>query len=77
MTQRTISLSDDVYNDLKNEKRDNESFCQVIERMLGKKKKANKILKLYGVWKDQGDEWNRIEEEIYRDRIQGTVERNF
>ncbi|MBD3193604.1 MAG: antitoxin [Candidatus Lokiarchaeota archaeon] len=37
MTQKTISLSEDVYNLLKNEKREGESFSDVIERLITKK----------------------------------------
>ena len=77
MTQRTISLPDEIYNDLKDEKREDESFAQEIQRLLGRKKKAQNLHKLAGIWKDSGDEWDRIEKEIYEDRIQGTVERTF
>ena len=31
MTQKTISLPDDIYNDLKEEKREDESFGQEID----------------------------------------------
>jgi predicted CopG family antitoxin len=37
MTQKTISISERVYKLLKNEKREGESFSNVIERMLSKK----------------------------------------
>jgi predicted CopG family antitoxin len=77
MTQKTISLPDEVYNDLKGEKREDESFAQEIERLLGRKKKAKNIHKLAGIWKESADEWDQIEKGIYEDRIQGTVERQF
>ncbi len=38
MTQKTISLSERVFKLLKNEKREGESFSNVIERFLSKKK---------------------------------------
>lgn len=38
MTQKTISLSERVFKILKNEKREGESFSNVIERFLSKKK---------------------------------------
>ena len=71
MTQKTISLPDDIYNDLKEEKREDESFGQEIERLLGRKKKAQNLHKLAGIWKENGDEWDQIEKKIYEDRIQG------
>ena len=38
MTQKTISLSERVYKLLKNEKREGESFSNLIERLVSKKK---------------------------------------
>ena len=38
MTQKTISLSERVFKLLKNEKREGESFSNVIERFISKKK---------------------------------------
>jgi len=38
MTQKTISLSERVFKLLKNEKREGESYSNVIERFLSKKK---------------------------------------
>ncbi len=38
MTQKTISLSERVYKLLKKEKREGESFSNVIERLVSKKK---------------------------------------
>lgn len=37
MTQKTISISERVYKLLRNEKREGESFSNVIERILSKK----------------------------------------
>ena len=38
MTQKTISLSERVFKLLKNEKREGESYSNVIERLVSKKK---------------------------------------
>jgi len=76
MTQKTISVPNDIYEALKKEKREDESFPQVIERLLARKKKKNKIRQLAGVWKEDGKEWDIIEKEIYMDRIRGTVARD-
>ena len=38
MTQKTISLSERVFKLLKNEKREGESFSNLIERLVSKKK---------------------------------------
>lgn len=75
MTQKTISLPNDIYIKLKKEKRENESFAQLIERLLGQKKKINNIKKLAGIWKVEGEKWDQIEKELYEDRIQGSMER--
>jgi predicted CopG family antitoxin len=73
MTQKTISVPDDIYNALKKKKREDESFPQVLERLLARKEKKTKIRQLTGVWKEDGNEWDAIEKEIYKDRIRGTV----
>ena len=48
---KCITLSDDAYNNLKELKKDNESFSEVI-RNLTAKKKSEGLLSLAGIWKD-------------------------
>ena len=44
---KTISLSDEAYELLKKVKRDNESFSDVIKRLVGKKGELSEILDMY------------------------------
>ncbi len=68
MTQKTISLPEDVYNALKKQKRKGESFPELINRLIQEKHtKENNLEKLAGSLKED-DEWDRILEEIYEDR---------
>ena len=68
MTQKTISLPEDVYNALKKQKRKGESFSELITRLLHEKlAKERNLEKLAGSLKED-DEWDRILEDIYEDR---------
>ena len=69
MTQKTISLPEEVYEKLKKEKRDDESFAQLIQRLLKKDTFDTDIEKLAGVFKEDSDEWEKIEEMLYEDRL--------
>jgi len=44
---KTISLSDEAYNLLKSVKRKEESFSDVIKRLLGKKGRLSEVLFMY------------------------------
>lgn len=57
---RNIAVADDVYEMLSKEKREGESFSDVIRR-LGKRRKS--LLEFYGIWADiPEDEWKEMEE---------------
>ena len=72
MTNKTISLPEDIYLALKKEKRKGESFADLIFRLLKEEKeKERKLESLAGCWKD-ADEWDSILEQIYRDRKKPT-----
>ena len=49
---KTISLSDEAYELLKKVKRDNESFSDVIKRLVGRKGELSVILDMYPELKD-------------------------
>ncbi len=69
MTQKTISLPEDVYNALKKQKHKGETFAELINRLIQEKHTRKKNLeKLAGSLKDD-DEWDSILEDIYEDRI--------
>jgi predicted CopG family antitoxin len=60
---RNIAVSDDVYEMLTKEKREGESFSDVIRRM---RQGKGSLLDLYGIWGDiPEDEWREIEAAIY------------
>jgi len=64
---KMVSLSDDVYMDLKLLK-GRKSFSEIIrENIINKKKKRN-IMELFGVFKENAEEWKEIEKKIYEDR---------
>ncbi len=68
MTQKTISLPEDVYLALKRQKRKGESFSELISRLLQEKQLQEKNLeKLAGCLKED-DEWDKVLEDIYEDR---------
>jgi len=68
MTNKTISLPEDIYNRLKKQKRKGESFSDLIDRILKEKKvKRQKLEELAGCFKDD-DEWDEILNNIYEDR---------
>jgi len=68
MTQKTISLPEDVYLSLKRQKRKGESFSELISRLLQEKQLQEKNLeKLAGCLKED-DEWDKVLEDIYEYR---------
>lgn len=71
MTQKTISLSEQAYNLLKNEKREGESFSRLIERLVSKK--DNPWLLLQN--KFDPELWNGLEENVKRIRENNLIGR--
>jgi predicted CopG family antitoxin len=69
MTEKTISLPEDVYEKLKAEKRGNESFAQLILRLLKQEKNKTSIEQLAGIFEEDSSEWEEIEKKIYNDRL--------
>lgn len=68
MTQKTISLPEDIYLALKKLKRKEESFAELIARLVQEKQtKENNMEKLAGCLKED-NEWDQILEDIYEDR---------
>ena len=71
MTQKTISLSEQAYNLLKNEKREGESFSRLIERLISKK--DNPWLLLQN--KFDPELWDGLEENVKRIRENNLIGR--
>lgn len=63
---KVISLSEEAYARLKNIKRDR-SFSEVVIELSNFKPKGN-IMSLFGVLKDDADEWDKIKSKIYSNR---------
>ena len=57
MPSKTITITLEAYERLKKEKKNGESFSDVILRLTGKKRD---LLEFAGRWKDSGDEIERI-----------------
>ena len=68
---KTISLPEDVYELLRNRKKTNETFAQLILRMLGDPTKSSKnkefLRSFVGVFEND-DEWDEIEKNLEKNR---------
>ena len=63
MSSRNISITDDVYEQLKARKREDESFTDVIRRLMDDDKDFESG---FGAWEgtDKGDHARRVKEEL-------------
>lgn len=64
---KMVSLSDEAYDRLKVRK-GIKSFSEVVVELTNEKSKNKDIMKFAGMFKDNSDEWERIEKEIYSER---------
>ncbi|MEK6914955.1 MAG: antitoxin VapB family protein [Nanoarchaeota archaeon] len=65
---KMVSLSDKAYDRLKVRK-GLKSFSEVVVELTNEKSEKYKdIMKFAGIFKDNSDEWGRIEKEIYAER---------
>jgi predicted CopG family antitoxin len=62
MESKNISIRIDLYEKLKNLKKQDESFSDVIERLLYKGLKGNsyRLMKHFGAWSDLPEEFDTI-----------------
>lgn len=68
MTNKTISLPEEIYLKLKKEKHKGETFGDVISRLIKEREtKREKLESLAGVLSED-EEWDDIIEQIYADR---------
>jgi|GEM_PF-753392 len=63
---KVISLSEEAYRRLKANK-GSKSFSEVVIEFVPERKKRN-IMEFAGAFKDNAEEWERIEKEIYAER---------
>jgi len=77
MTQKTIALPEDIYEDLKKRKRKDESFPQLIARLLNNAPGNPQPLEaLKGALEDDAEEWEQIEKMLYERRRRPNLPRN-
>lgn len=77
MGHKTVSLSDEAYEALKKIKREDESFNDLILRLVSEQEQKD-ILSLAGTWRGSDEETKKILETIYENRKQTKTERfNF
>jgi len=65
-------MPDDIYFKLKAKKGENETFPQLILRLLHEEEvrsKRHEIMDLAGAFGENSEEWDRIEKELYEDRL--------
>ncbi|QEE16119.1 antitoxin VapB family protein [Promethearchaeum syntrophicum] len=65
MASQQISIKQDVYNRLKKAKKTNESFSDIIERLLDNTSNVEKILSFYGAAKSDDPEYEKFAIETY------------
>ncbi len=79
MKYKTISLPEEIYSKLKSKIRKNETFPDLIQRLLNDeeiREEKHKIMDLAGAFGDNSKEWEKIEKELYKDRL-NIKSRNF
>jgi len=62
VARKTIKVSEEAYEILASHKRPEESFTEVIKRVLGGRKKS--IMDYWGAWEGTDEEFERIFREI-------------
>ncbi len=70
MTQKTISLPEEIYNKLKAQKKKRETFPDLILRLIKDKPHTDPepIESFFGAFEDDSDEWEKIEKKLYDKR---------
>ena len=69
MVQKTISLTPETYQRLKSKKKSNESFSDLVDRLLNIKKRTDKDdYKSYAGVLAKDEEWDEIEEILEKAR---------
>jgi predicted CopG family antitoxin len=64
MASTQISIRNDIYNRLKREKRENESFSDVIERLLSEHGNGQQVLDCFGIARVNNDTDQEDEEKV-------------
>ena len=72
MTNKSIDISEEVYNKIKNLKHKKESISDFILRIINKKN-----LKSNEEFKDISEDWEKIEKYLYEDRLKSRTSREI
>ena len=73
MTQKTLSLPEELYDRLKAKKGKKETFPDLIRRLISEEEKhktSHQIEDLKGAFGDNSEEWEDIEKMIYEERLE-------
>ena len=78
MTQKTISLPEDLYFKLKAKKKKAETFPDLISRLIeeaDRKEKTHKIMDLAGAFGDDSNEWEKLSRNVHTfDALENRIE---
>ncbi|HUY00120.1 MAG TPA: antitoxin VapB family protein [Candidatus Deferrimicrobium sp.] len=80
MTQKTISLPEPIYNKLKSKKRPNETFTDLILRLINEEEKfkgVRSIETFFGAFEEDSDEWDEIEKRLYKARDESQKRKTY
>ncbi len=77
MTYETIDISEDVFKKLIKMKHENETFSDVIRRLISKNEKLNSIEEFAGIFEEDSEEWENIEKKLYEDRLKSKSSRDI
>lgn len=77
MSSKNISLREDVYEELKRTKGDDESFSDAIERLLGTESGEHPLRSVVGIMDDEEADALRSHVEEFRDEIDEEMERRL
>ncbi|MBN1799901.1 MAG: hypothetical protein JW891_00245 [Candidatus Lokiarchaeota archaeon] len=77
MTSKTIDIDEETYKRLLKKKKENETFSQLIDKLLGEKEKKKPNLKPFiGRWKELPQEYFEIME-VSHEEIRNEINKRF
>lgn len=83
MSFKTITIKEAVYKELLLAKGKEESFSELLGKLVKEKKKKSDLSKFYGAWKISDTEWKKIEATLIKRKkgadknYRGRLERIF
>ncbi|OLS16309.1 MAG: hypothetical protein RBG13Loki_0068 [Promethearchaeota archaeon CR_4] len=72
MPSKTITITEQVYAELKKLKQENESFSELLLR-LARNANGQKLQEFFGTWEIDDEEWAGISDELGKIRQSGKV----